>query len=352
MRPVRARALLLASLPALLASCGGGGSSPTSPSGPSSSPQTPGVGVSGYVYYDENGSGSCEPEEVVRLPGVTVEVGGRTARTEAGGLFTATGVPTGSVQARLRSDGAPPFFQPGAAVTVQVGSAGASGVAVGATLPIGTNRANRYLAFGDSITSGDGSSDESGYRGWLEADLRSHWGRATLTADGQPGTRSDDGAARIGVTLMRERPAYVVILYGTNDWNRPECKDERFPCFTIDSLRSMVDQAQAFSILPVVGTIPPVNPLYVDREAAERNEWVKRMNEQIRAMARQEGALLAETHAAMSAETDLASLFSDHVHPNDRGYQLLAGAFFRAITTVPASGSSAGTALLTGPPGR
>ena len=44
--------------------------------------------------------------------------------------------------------------------------------------------------------------------------------------------------------------------------------------------------------------------------------------------------MVADLNGAMIAETpDLPELFSDHVHPNDRGYSVLADAFFRAITS-------------------
>jgi lysophospholipase L1-like esterase len=50
-------------------------------------------------------------------------------------------------------------------------------------------------------------------------------------------------------------------------------------------------------------------------------------------MVPEEGGVLADPHALFLAEGgDLAALFSDHVHPNERGYALIADAFFRAIT--------------------
>ena len=88
--------------------------------------------------------------------------------------------------------------------------------------------------------------------------------------DGVPSTRSDDGAARIAGSLAAERPAYVLILYGTNDWNLSACR-RAFPCFTIENLRSMIRQAKAAGTVPVVGTIIPANPAYVNRLAADRN---------------------------------------------------------------------------------
>jgi lysophospholipase L1-like esterase len=206
-------------------------------------------------------------------------------------------------------------------------------VLVPLTLPIGANVAYRYMAFGDSITVGDGSRSGEGYRGLLQDQLRRHFGAGSVVDEGQSATRTPVGYERLGFALSRDRPAYTLILYGTNDWNRAECKNE-FPCDVIDNLRGMIGLAKATQSLPVLGTIPPVNP---DRDESDRNPWVTRMNDLLRPMARQEGAALADVHAAFLREGNLAALFSDHIHPNDRGYEVLAAEFFRAISQPPSA---------------
>ena len=72
---------------ALAAACGGG-----HPTGPGPTPAFP---VSGLVFYDENLNGLLDPAELVRLPGVTVGIGGRTAASATGGRFTVADVPSG-----------------------------------------------------------------------------------------------------------------------------------------------------------------------------------------------------------------------------------------------------------------
>jgi lysophospholipase L1-like esterase len=314
----------------LIPACGGGGS----PMGPGPTPTPPsGSPVAGVVFYDEDGNGVRDAGEDVRLPGATVAIGGRTGQSTAGGAFTVNGVPDGAQTARAQN--LPPYYVPGPAVAVTVPQTAGAPVFVPAILPIGTNRTNRYLAFGDSISAGEGSSDGGGYRGWLEADLRSYWGEADVRNGGQAGTQSNAGEGRLDGVLARERPAYTLILYGTNDWNELECKVD-FPCFTIDALRSMVRQAKDRNSLPVLGTIPPVNPEH-GLGTPERQDWVKRMNDLIRPMADQEDALLADIHAAMLRDGTLPALFVDHVHPNDDGYRIIAREWFRAITTVASS---------------
>jgi lysophospholipase L1-like esterase len=319
----------------LLVACGGSPPTGPDPGGPTPDPGSP---VSGFVYYDENGNGVLDAAETVRLPAVTVAIGGRTGQSVTAGRFTVSGVPKGSQTAAVRPDSLPPYFEPGSAVTVSVPQAGGD-IAVPATLAIGSReKPNVYLAFGDSITWGEGSSDGSGYREYLKEHLRSYWGAAEVSNDGIPGTKSIVGQGRIGSSLVTHRPAYVLILYGTNDWNEPECRND-FPCYTVDALLSMVQDARSAGVFPILGTIPPVNPNYVDKEAADRNDWVTRMNDLVRAMARQQQVPIAEIHGAFLKQSSLPSLFSDFLHPNDEGFRLIEQAFFDAITK-PASASS------------
>jgi lysophospholipase L1-like esterase len=304
---MRAKAALVASALAVLGSACGGGS----PAGPSGGGETHAVAT--VVYYDEDGSGALDAGEDSRLGGVTVAVAGRTALTDNGtGRAVVNGVPAGQQTAEVR--GLLPFFQPGAA-----------------TLPIGNNQPHTYMAFGDSITLGQGSRNGRGYTFPLESALRGFFGDAMIINQGQSGTKSSAGASRIGGNLRRTNPAYTLILYGTNDWN--ECGNS-VPCYTIDSLRRIVQKTKMAHSLPVLGTILPANP---SANPAGRNIWVSSMNELIRDMAAEEEALLVDVEAAFLAEGNIVPLFEDHVHPNDRGYEIIAREFFEAITRPDAS---------------
>jgi len=314
-----------------LMACGGG-----SPSGPSGTPSPtptpdPGFSVVGVVFYDENANGTLDADEQVRLPSVTVRLGGRSGQSEAGGRVVVNAVPSGSQAAAIDERSLPPYFVPGAMPAVLVPQQNGSTLTIPVTLPIGGNHANVYLAFGDSISAGEGSSSGDGYLVTLRDRLVARWGAARVEGEGQSATRSNQGLARLSAVLWRVRPAYTLILYGTNDWNRTECRTD-FPCFTIDSLSQMIRVVRGNQGLPVVGTIPPVNPAAVDRSPVERNAWVVRMNDLIRPMVTQEGAALADIHAAFMSQPSLEPLFADHVHPNEEGYLVIAEEFFGAIT--------------------
>jgi lysophospholipase L1-like esterase len=316
----RRLAAAAALLSALATSCGDG-----SPTAPGPTPTTePGHTVAVVVYYDENGNGQLEGNERARVPGVSVEVAGRRAETEPQtGRADVSGVPAGQQTAVIDAPTLPPFYRAGPSRPVSV--PGGPPVELAATLRIGGNRPNSYMAFGDSITAGDGSSDGNGYPTPLERRLREHFARGTVINRGATSTRSTEGVERIMRNLSLFAPAYTLILYGTNDW--VECQGA-VPCITIDSLRTIVQTVRDVSSLPVLATIIPANPA---QTPDARNQWVASMNALIRELAEQEGAVLADLEAAFLREGDLTSLFSDHVHPNDRGYQVMADEFFRAL---------------------
>jgi lysophospholipase L1-like esterase len=334
-----ARTTSLLAVSALVAACGGGKGPPTGPGS--------GTPVAGFVFYDENANGVAEPGETMRLPGVTVSLGGSTAQTSAGGRVTVNDVPAGSQAASLQASTLPAYFTAGASVPVTVPQAAGAEVGVPATLAVGPNRPRLYMAFGDSISAGEGSSDGSGYRRTLETTLAGYWGSSHQVADeGASGSRSGTGASRIGSSLARVRPAYTLVLYGTNDWN--DCRGE-VPCSTIDNLRSMVRQARDAQSFAVLGTIPPVNPAFADKSPTERNDWVKRMNDQVRAMAQQERVPVADIYDAFVKRGNLPGLFSDFLHPNDTGYALMAQVWSRAIT-LPLGAATSGRASFFVPP--
>jgi lysophospholipase L1-like esterase len=332
--PVHVRLLLLLLIAAAgLPGCGGG--SPSSPSTPA-----PTYPVTAVVFYDENGNGVLDATEAVRLPEVDVDVSGHVGRTEKlTGRAVVNGVPAGSYPATLKPASMPPFYTPVGMPPVAVPQPAGTEADVPVTLPIGSNVPNTYLAFGDSITVGDGARSTDGYRNVVEELLAQNMGgRHHVINDGVEGSKTDAGYYRIERSLRINRPAYILILYGTNDWNKNKVPcTPGSPCSTVDNLRFMVQAAKAVKTLPVISTIIPSNP---NMNPPERNEWVVSMNDQIKAMARQEGAALADSYGAFMKAGNLPSLFVDHVHPNDAGYQLIAGAFFIAIARPPAATSS------------
>jgi lysophospholipase L1-like esterase len=323
----------LAAALACAIACGG------SPSGPAPVPTpTPVSGntVTAIVFYDENADGRVQADEPIRVPDVEVTIGGRTGRSEkATGRAVIAGVPAGQHPVALRADTLPPFYAAGAPVSTASPQDPAAPAMVPLVLPIGRNHPNTYMAFGDSITREDGVALSLLYPQLLQSLLTAHFAGAEVNNRGSDGTNTFEGVERIGRGLDDRRPAYTLILYGTNDWHDPVCQDAP-PCRTVDNLRKMVEEVKAAESLPFLGTLPPVNP---DLNPAGRNDWIRTVNEAIRAMAREEGAVVVDVHAAFMRQPALPPLFNDHVHPSAAGRRVVAEAFFEAIAHGRAAGN-------------
>jgi lysophospholipase L1-like esterase len=322
-RPLRRLSLVTAVV--LTSSCGG--SSPTTPT--TTTPPPPTYSVTATVFYDENENGRLDANEHVRLPGVEVVIGSASARSApATGQAVVSGIPEGPAAVGLRIETVPAYFQPKQVPSIQV--PGTTQVEIPLTLPIGTNHPNLYLGYGDSITKGDGSSDGKGYTLKLQTLLVGQLARADVRAWGREADTSEDSGETVVVrnTLRWYDPAYTLILLGTNDWHT--CKSlQPSQCYTIDSLRNIVEIVREWQSLPVLGTILPANPAIAPRQ---RNEWIDAMNPLIKALARQENVAVADLNAEFVAAGNLPSLFDDDVHPNDAGYQVLAQGWMKGIT--------------------
>jgi len=305
------------------AGCGGS----RSPDGPTTMPTCRATSVTLVLFYDENANGVADGGEVARVPDVEVTVGGRTGKSEkATGRAVVTGVQNGTYPASLRSDTLPPFYTAGAPVTVQVPLGDGAQVFVPLLLPIARNNPNQYLAFGDSITRGDGSTDGHGYPPRLQAKLAAHFGYANVRNRGAEATNSFEALERLERNMQND--AYALILYGTNDWNILDCQDTPSTCPTIENLRKVVLRVKRSGTLPFVATIIPANPAI----NAGRNTWVAAIDAGIKTMAREEGAFVVDLNQAFQNQGgDLSRFFSDDVHPNDAGYDVIANGFFEAI---------------------
>jgi lysophospholipase L1-like esterase len=283
------------------------------------------------VFLDENGNGALDPDERGRVPGASVSIDAATARSAPGtGRARVSGIGDGSHELSLRPESLPPFYRAPAPRRIQVPAA--VELAVPTRLPIAANRPHVYLAFGDSLTEGVGSSDGTAYRRILESRLSAHFGRATVVDGGGSGTDSHRGARRVAGLLAAHRPAYTLVLYGINDWDR-----EDRGRVTLRSLGRILDRVAAAGSLPVLATLPPTHPGADPRASLERNRWVSHVNEGIRRLAAARGAALADVEAALLSRTDRDVLYYDGLHPNDAGYAVVAEAFFAAISGRPPS---------------
>ena len=200
MRNLSTRSRRLGALAAglLAVACGGGSRTPAGPS----EPPVPTYSVTATVFYDQNGNGQLDASENARVPGVEVVIGTGTGTSAAGtGVASSTGIREGALSVAVRTESLPAYYQPPPAVPIQV-PGGATEVRVPLTLPIGGNKPNLYLGYGDSITVRRRLERQAGLRAQAAepagAALRPRPGRQSGAARGQQrrGPRSPGGRPR------------------------------------------------------------------------------------------------------------------------------------------------------------
>ena len=168
------------------------------------------------------------------------------------------------------------------------------------TLPIGDNRPNVYMGFGDSITAA-GLERRRGLSpaaaGAPHRLLRTRPGRERRHLR-HPEHRRPGADRR--QPLPRASRLYAHPLRHER-LQRQRCRlSEPADCYTIESLQNIILSARGSRSLPVLSTMIPGNPSNPDQQP-QRNEWVAAVNERIKALARQERVPLADPDAAVPA---------------------------------------------------
>jgi acyl-CoA thioesterase-1 len=155
------------------------------------------------------------------------------------------------------------------------------------------------LAFGDSLTFGTGAREEESY----PAQLALLIGRTVVRA-GVPGEVSSTGLARLPSALDEHQPRVLLLCHGGNDFLQRQPK-----AAAASNVRAMIQLAKSRGIdVLLIGTPEPgftlVPPVFYAEIAKEF-------------------AIPYEGDVMGSVLKD-AKLKSDQVHPNARGYRVIA----------------------------
>lgn len=225
--------------------------------------------------------------------------------------------------------------------------------------------ATRFLAFGDSITSGVlatscppdggvacpapsasgwasrlqglrallfgsiGEESPAAYPRVVQLMLASRYVGQSVTVfnEGSPGEPASSGKSRLLTALSQRNPEVLLLLQGTVDVSAgaPDV------AALVEDLRSMIHSARSRGVTVLLGTLLPQRPNACrGYDFCDGVVHVDAANAQIRAMAASEGALLVDLHQAFSGQT--ATLLGlDGLHPNEAGYTRMAEIFFDAI---------------------
>ncbi len=173
------------------------------------------------------------------------------------------------------------------------------------TSNIGDNDLNTVVCLGDSITFGIGIPSAQSY----PSQLAGLTGKRIINA-GVSGETSGGGVGRVQGQLNRHSPAFLIAMYGAND-----IINGLSATGAAENLRKIVQVCKANQTIPILAT---VTPMFGARTVF--NPTIDSANEQIRAMASEEGVDVVNLNAAMQDE----GLFADGLHPNAEGAALIA----------------------------
>ena len=185
----------------------------------------------------------------------------------------------------------------------------------------------KFLAFGDSLTQGVTSPAPAllifnpidAYPLKLQQLLSTRYLDQTIvmTNAGRAGEKIDAGRARLSDVLDANDPQVLLLLHGANDLNN--LRGDAIPTI-IHGLEDMIGKAERRGIAIFLATLPPQNPAGNNGDGAN---YVPELNQRIRALAADEGAILVDLYAGFGG-TWVGYIGEDGLHPTPQGYDRMA----------------------------
>ena len=147
-----------------------------------------------------------------------------------------------------------------------------------------------------------------------------------VTNAGKAGEWAADGVKRLPDVLRAELPEVLLLMEGDNDL---DTLGERGIRDTGAAIDSMAREARHRGIRVFLATLPPQRPGGVRAESAG---LIPRFNDEVRKIAKAEGAGLVDLYNAFG--NDLSLIGPDGLHPTDAGYERIAQTFHTAIVAA------------------
>ena len=187
----------------------------------------------------------------------------------------------------------------------------------------------RVVFIGDSITD---SWDDPKYGGFFP-------GKPYINR-GISGQTTPQMLVRFRAEVIALKPRVVVILAGTNDvaGNTGPMSNQAIA----DNLISMAELARANKIRVVLASVMPINDYGMTKEGQpiirsmrRPPQRIKALNDWMQKYATETKAIYLDYHSAMIDDKGFlkAELSEDGLHPNQKGYEVMAPLAERAITS-------------------
>jgi lysophospholipase L1-like esterase len=226
-----------------------------------------------------------------------------------------------------------------------------------AKLPAG---ALKIVALGDSLTEGDGDDSGKGYPGRLIALIQkirggsqiANFGKSGWTSenlikghDGQPGQLKQalDAKPHLALVWIGSNDLWYLYEYGNPSGTTPKDEQEDLQNYrkNIETIVSELKKSGAMVFIALLDD-QSKRPVALKGQAftgitkGELDQMSKQVvayNNAIKDVAAKQGALTVDFFNT-KIFVDSATLYSDGNHPNEKGYDLIAGMWFKAMETV------------------
>ncbi|MFC1752719.1 GDSL-type esterase/lipase family protein [Thermoproteota archaeon] len=170
------------------------------------------------------------------------------------------------------------------------------------------SQGENVICFGDSITRGANVVAEKSYPSLLSKLL----GREVINA-GVGGDTTASAIRRLDRDVLERDPLLVVVILGGNDFLTKVPREKTFK-----NLEFIVKSIKAQGAIVVLGQLGPINM------SGYRHYYKE--------LARQEGAFLIKD--LLSGIFANPSMMSDHIHPNEKGYEEMCERVYNAIKSI------------------
>jgi lysophospholipase L1-like esterase len=154
-----------------------------------------------------------------------------------------------------------------------------------------------------------------------------------------PFTYTDLDPARAPIGQREAYPEIATILFGTNDlrryvgdrysWDKSAAGEREARGKYVAALEGIARWFLERGVVPVLITIPPGTYREWDLKVGGGKGLGERWNQDVRALGARLRVPVFDLHRLMVDQGDWRALFSDGIHPNERGYAVINEAFHR-----------------------
>ena len=211
----------------------------------------------------------------------------------------------------------------------------------------GAQQTIKILTFGDSITRGvrEGVKNTQTFTYYLGVLLNQDGFPVGMINRGVSGETTSGALDRIEHDVIREKPHYVTIMYGTNDAFIDDYADEtgHWPRIPIErykkNLQEIIQKLKANNISPILMTPIPMGSFWGSEVGIYKQNGInfklKEYVEAVRDIAREENVPFIDHFNEWlnwkKRGKDIDTWMTDGIHPNPKGHRLMAVTIFKVL---------------------